>query len=176
MASATLVSVSDYLQNTYRPDREYIYGELRERNVGKWLHARIQIILAAWFYNHEESWTIISSTEQRMRVAASRIRIPDLVVLRPCNPPDMLTDPPLLVVEILSPDDTYAELQSRFQDYLAMGRRTIWMIEPETRTGRMCLGDRWLAADRLEVAGTPIYLDLPELVRQIDRPVRRPAA
>ncbi len=40
MASTTQVPVSEYLKTSYRPDREYIDGELRERNVGKWEHAR----------------------------------------------------------------------------------------------------------------------------------------
>ncbi len=42
MATATFLSLGEYLQTTYRPDREYIDGELKERNVGKWDHARVQ--------------------------------------------------------------------------------------------------------------------------------------
>ena len=78
MATATQIPVSEYLNTNYRPDREYIDGELRERNVGKWDHARIQALLAAWFVNHESEWDIVSSTEQRTQVSPSRIRIPDL--------------------------------------------------------------------------------------------------
>jgi hypothetical protein len=32
MASAIQTPVSEYLQTSYRPDREYVDGELRERN------------------------------------------------------------------------------------------------------------------------------------------------
>ena len=78
MATAAQIPVSEYLDTTYRPDREYIDGELRERNAGKWDHARIQALLAAWFVNHESEWDIVSSTEQRTQVSPSRIRIPDL--------------------------------------------------------------------------------------------------
>jgi hypothetical protein len=35
MANATQISVTEYLQTSYRPDREYVDGEVRERNVGK---------------------------------------------------------------------------------------------------------------------------------------------
>jgi hypothetical protein len=56
MATAVHLPVSDYLRTTYRPDREYIDGELRERNMGKWEHARLQLVLAAWFYQHEAVW------------------------------------------------------------------------------------------------------------------------
>jgi Uma2 family endonuclease len=170
MSSATQISVSEYLGSTYRPDREYIDGEVLERNVGKWEHARIQWLLALWFGRHEEAWHVIGSTEQRLQVAAQRVRVPDLVVLRPGPQPDVLTQPPLLVIEILSPDDNYSGLQERCDDYLRMGVETVWIIDPKTRSGRMCLENRWIAGDRLEVRGTPIYVDLPHLFSQMDRP------
>jgi Uma2 family endonuclease len=167
MATAIQIPVSEYLATTYRPDREYVDGELRERNVGKWEHARIQALLAAWFVNHEPDWRAVVSTEQRTKVAPDRIRIPDLVVLRLTPQPDILVDPPLLVIEILSPDDTYSELQERCDDYLRMGVQTIWLIDPTTRTGRMCTGADWVAAARLTVPGTPIYADLEPLFAQL---------
>jgi hypothetical protein len=34
MATATQIPVSQYIDTSYHPDREYIDGELRERNVG----------------------------------------------------------------------------------------------------------------------------------------------
>jgi len=42
MASATQIPVLEYLQNSYRPDREYVDGEVRERNAAQWEHARLQ--------------------------------------------------------------------------------------------------------------------------------------
>jgi Uma2 family endonuclease len=168
MASATQIPVSEYLDTIYHPDREYVDGELRERNVGKWEHARIQWLLTGWFLNHEREWHLIGSTEQRLRVSPTRIRIPDLVVLRPGPQPDILVEPPLLIIEILSPDDTYWDLQERCQDYIQMGVETVWIIDPKTRSGRMCSGADWVGADRLEVAGTPINVELPQLFAQLN--------
>ena len=168
MATAVQIPVSEYLATTYRPDREYVDGELRDRNVGKWDHARVQWLLALWFGNHEHEWNVIGSTEQRVSVSATRIRIPDLAILRPGTQQDVLTRPPLLVVEILSPDDTYSDLQQRSEDYRAMGVQTIWIIDPSTRSGRMSSGANWIAAERLEVSGTPIHVELTLLFAQID--------
>jgi Uma2 family endonuclease len=177
MASATqIVPLSDYLETSYRPDREYVDGELRERNVGKWEHARLQWLLAAWFDKHESEWNVIGSTDQRMQVSSSRVRIPDLVVLRPQAPPEALIEPPLLVIEILSPDDTYSDLQERCEDYRAMGVETMWIIDPKTRSGRMCSGADWIGAARLLVAGTPIYVDLKELFGRLDSYPQAPNA
>jgi Uma2 family endonuclease len=168
MATTTHIPLADYLATTYRPDCEYVDGEVRERNVGKWEHARVQALLAAWFINHENSWGIVSSTEQRVRVAANRVRVPDLVVLTAGPQPDVITEPPLLVIEILSPDDTYSDTQERARDYRDMGVQTVWIIDPKTRTGRMCVGAEWIESSRLEVKGTPLFVDLLEIFSQIE--------
>ena len=169
MATATqIVPLSEYLETAYHPDRDYIDGELRERNVGKWEHARLQWLLAFWFASNEAAWQVTGSTEQRMRVSRSRIRIADLVVLRPGPHPDILIEPPLLVIEVLSPDDTYSELQERCKDYREMGVETVWIIDPKTRSGRMCSGADWIEAERLEVVGTPIHVNLDSLFSQIN--------
>jgi Uma2 family endonuclease len=167
MATALHIPLNEYLGIIYRPDREYVDGEIRERNVGKWEHARLQLVLGAWFFMHEKQWGITSSTEQRVQVSESRVRVPDVVVLTAGAQPDVLTEPPLLVIEILSPDDSYSDTQERAQDYRAMGVETVWIIDPKTRSGRMCSGTEWAEASRLEVKGTPLYVDLPEIFNQM---------
>lgn len=167
MATISRIPMAAYLETTFRPDREYLDGELRERNVGKWEHARVQWLLAHWFGNHEKEWGITGSTEQRVRVSENRVRIPDLVVLTAGPQPDVLTDPPMLVIEILSPDDTYSDTQERTQDYRAMGVETVWIVDPKIRTGRMCIGTEWIEATRLEVKGTPLFVNLPDIFSQL---------
>ncbi len=163
------ISMEEYLRASYRPDCEYIDGELLERNVGKWEHARVQCWLAAWFVNHEAAWDVMASTEWRTRVAQTRVRIPDLVLVKPGKQPDVLAQPPVLMVEILSPDDTYTEMKKRVADYQRMGVEAIWIIDPDTQTGQMCVGETWTDARRLLVAGTPIYVELDELFLYLDR-------
>jgi Uma2 family endonuclease len=168
MASAIHIPVSEYLETSFRPDREYVDGEVRERNVGQWEHARVQLLLAGWLMNYEAAWDVMASTEQRVQVSPMRVRIPDLVVLRPGTQRRVLDRPPLLVIEILSPDDTYSDLQERCDDYRRMGSETVWIVDPSTRSGRMCIDNRWVGTERLEVPGSPIYVDLPELFSHID--------
>jgi Uma2 family endonuclease len=167
MATALHIPIAEYLALSFKPDREYVDGEIRERNVGKWEHARVQALLAAWFVNHEKEWGTASSTELRVRVADQRVRVPDLVVLAAGPQPEVVIEPPLLVVEILSPDDSYSDTQERAQDYRAMGVETIWIVDPKTRTGRMCRGAEWIEAGRLEVKGTPIYVELADVFSQM---------
>jgi Uma2 family endonuclease len=167
MAAALHIPLQEYLASSYRPDREYVDGKIRERNVGKYEHARIHALLAAWFNQHEKVWGAQVVTEQRVQVSPSRVRIPDVALL-PLGPqPDVIVDPPLLVVEILSPDDTYSDTQERAQDYRAMGVETVWIVDPKTRSGRMCRGAEWVESSRLEVKGTPLHVDLSALFSQL---------
>ncbi len=164
MASATALSITEYHETNYRPDREYIDGELRERNVGKREHARMQALLTIWLGQHESLWSVFVLTEQRVLVAPNRVRIPDVLLTSTAPQTETLSSPPILVVEILSPDDTYFDThfdnQERARDYLTMGVEMVWVVDPKSRTGRMCKGDIWQEARTLQVPGTPIYVDL----------------
>ena len=68
----------------------------------------------------------------------------------------------------LSPDDSYRDTERRAADYRAMGVEAIWLIDPDTRTGRQCVGDTWTAATTLRVPGTPVEIDLADLFRRLD--------
>ena len=83
MSSATLVSVQEYLSTNYRPDRDFIDGELQERNLGELEHSRLQSAILVWFWTNKKEWNILPVVEQRVQVAPTRFRIPDVTVLRP---------------------------------------------------------------------------------------------
>jgi Uma2 family endonuclease len=168
MATSTRLSLVEYLKTSYRPDREYVDGELLERNLGKWEHARLQALLAAWFQSQEKAWSVKVATEQRVQVSRSRVRIPDVMLVARGPQPEIIVDPPVLVVEILSPDDSYTETQSRSADYLGMGVPCVWIIDPTSRTGRQCIGNVWTAAEILTVPETAILVNLPKLFSDLD--------
>ncbi len=168
MASATTISFAQYLETSYSPDCDFVDGEVRERNVGTFEHSRTQILLAALFLAYESQLGLIALTEQRIRVSPTRIRIPDLAVV-PFGPtPDVLDDPPVLVVEILSPDDSYPAMKLRCAEYRALGVQDIWILDPQSRTGQMLKMDEWVVADRLEAMGSAISVDLEELFRRVE--------
>jgi Uma2 family endonuclease len=169
MATSSQISLQDYLHSNYRPDREYLDGELRERNVGKYEHARIQAWLTAWFFRNEAAWGVQVVTEQRVQVKPGRVRIPDVALLSRGPQPEIIRDPPILVVEVLSPDDRFRETRERIDDFFAMGVKSVWILDPESRTGEMWLSkDRCVAAGRLEVPGAPIWVEVAELFAALD--------
>jgi Uma2 family endonuclease len=131
MSVSHAVSLEEYLRTTYRPDCDWVDGKLRERNLGLFDHARLQVLLAMALGSREKQWNVIVLTEQRLRVNARRYRIPDLLVLpHDYDRSPVVSVPPLLCMEILSPDDTMREIVERCEDYLNMGVPEVWIFDP----------------------------------------------
>jgi Uma2 family endonuclease len=133
VATTTFVPLQEYLETSYRPDCEYLDGELLERNVGEWDHSRLQGLLVRYLSNREKQWGILVVPEQRVQVKARRFRVPDILVLTGPPTGPIIKEPPFLCVEILSPSDRMTEMQERIDDYLDFGVRYVWLINPRNR-------------------------------------------
>jgi len=132
MAAATQVSADEYLKTVYRPDRDYVDGVVEERNLGEWDHSSVQTQFVVLFSKFRESG-LRAVTELRMRIRENRFRIPDVVVTIGKPDEQVLTKPPLLCVEILSPGDTVSGLNERVRDYLDFGVPVVWVVDPRER-------------------------------------------
>ncbi len=169
MTITTQVSVEEYLTTVYEPDVDYLDGELEERNVGEYDHSVVQKALLLWFARHERQWSVRALQEQRTKLNTTRYRIPDLSVFRRETPVEQIfTRPQLIAVEVLSPEDRHSRVQRRIEDYKQFGVGNIWIIDPRLREGWNCSSGDWVRTERFEVAGTPIYVSLGELFRELD--------
>lgn len=172
MATTTaLLSIEEYLKTVYRPDCDFVDGELEERNVGEHDHSRIQLLIGAWFLNHEKAWKIYTLPEQRTLASMSRVRIPDICLIRAESPREQVTvTPPLLCIEILSPEDRLPRINKRLDDFARMGVPHLWIIDPYQRVGYVYTppDNLQLVTERLTIPETPIYLDLPALFAGLD--------
>ena len=100
--------------------------------MGEFDHANWQAALLAWFREHRHSWDVLALPELRVRVTATRFRVPDVTVLdRHSAREQVITLAPLAVFEILSPEDTVQRLKQRLDDYVSMGIAEIWVIDPQ---------------------------------------------
>ena len=134
MAPATLLSVDEYLETSYRPDCDYLDGEVLERNVGEIDHSRLQILLGGYLLARERRWGITVLPDQRVQVKATRFRVPDIIVIAgPLPSSPIIRTPPHLCVEILSPSDSMNDMQSRIDDYLSFGVPHVWVLNPRSR-------------------------------------------
>ena len=65
---------------------------------------------------------------------------------------------------MLSPCDTLQKLEARVNDYLDFGVGHIWIVDPQgPKVWVATRGQFAESGPRLEVPGTPIYLNLAEL-------------
>jgi Uma2 family endonuclease len=132
MSTAALVPLSDYLGHTTHPDCEYVDGRLVERNVGEISHGDAQGRTYAFILlNGRGFWT---GVEIRVQVRPDRYRVPDVVVVRGGRPDGrVITSPPEVAVEVLSPDDRAVDVQDKIDDYLQFGIVAVWLIDPERK-------------------------------------------
>jgi Uma2 family endonuclease len=134
--AATLVSIEEYLHTSYDPDREYVDGEVVERNLGEKTHSTIQGNLVYYFGVHREEWCVRAYPEQRVQITPTRFRIPDVTVVKLSQEQgEIFTNPPHLCIEILSKDDTMEYMQEKIDDYLNFGVPYVWIINPKNRKG-----------------------------------------
>jgi Uma2 family endonuclease len=134
MAATVLIPVEEYLHTAYRPDRDYLEGEVRERNLGEFDHSSTQVEIVIWLRARLTRGRVLS--EQRVQVKTNRFRIPDVCVLAEHAPREaVIHTPPMLCMEILSKDDRMSDILERVKDYFEMGVPTCWIIDPATRTG-----------------------------------------
>ena len=170
MASTTLISVSEYLKSSYRPDRDFVDGHTEERNVGEHDHAALQAALILWFGQHQQEWNIEVLPEQRIQISPTRFRVPDICLVSLDQPVEqVLTRPPLVCIEILSPDDTLRRMQERIEDYRKLGVTNIWILDPATWRGYDCQPAGWLDATEFHVANTSIRLILADIFSRVRR-------
>ena len=166
------VSVREYLTTSYRPDCDYVDGRVEERNLGEFEHALLQTLLGQTFMNNRDAWGVLALTDVRVQVKATRFRVPDVTVLRSGTPRErILTHPPLLVIEILSPEDRLSRMTERTDEYLDFGIEHIWIVDPKRRLAyRVTRAGLELApTGEITVPGTPIHIVLSELFAELDR-------
>jgi Uma2 family endonuclease len=122
-----LVSVDEYLSTSYHPDRDYVEGRLEKRNAGEKEHGKLQFRITVLLKRQRK---LVPFIQTRLRVAAARYRVPDICAYDREPDESIFTQPPLLCVEILSPEDRMSRTMEVVEDYLSMGVPTVWVLDP----------------------------------------------
>jgi Uma2 family endonuclease len=127
------ISVEEYLHTMYHPDCDYVDGVVEERNLGEVDHGLAQLRLGHFFMGLFRQTGLLPMTEVRMQTSKTRFRIPDVTVTRGKPKEQILTEPPLLCIEILSPEDRMSRMNTRIQEYLNFGVPVVWLVDPAER-------------------------------------------
>ena len=154
MSASTGVAVEEYLHTSFRSlDCEYRDGEVVKRTRPDYLHGKTQLLLAAFFAALRKRLPIFPCTETRMKLRTGRYVIPDVAVFWPEEPQGVPETPPLVAIEILSPDDRLTEIREKLEEYRSWGVAHVWLVDPHSR--RMYMLEAGLLETRL--------LAIPEL-------------
>jgi len=165
-AATQFVSVEEYLHSDPQPDVDFVDGVLEERNLGENDHADLESELITIFRVNRDLWKVKSFTEQRVQVAPTRYRIPDVCVMPSTwKRTQIVHEAPLLCLEVKSPTFTLKRETTRAKDYLLMGVPEVWIFDPKLRTVYI-LREETMTEQRegiLRLAGTLIEVNLAEL-------------
>jgi Uma2 family endonuclease len=158
------ISVEEYLHTIYHPDCDYVDGAVEERNLGERDHSWIQGNLVTFFMSQFRKTGIAALPEWRFQTRPTTFRIPDVVVTRGKPDEQILTKPPLLCIEILSPEDKISRTNLRIQEYLEFGVPVVWLVDPaERRVWIYRKSGMQEATDSVNLDGTDITVPFSEI-------------
>ena len=141
-----------------------------ERSVGEMHHASVLKHLVLQLGQHEREWRIRVLPRQNVQ-CGSRCRVADVAVAkRETGYEPTLVTPPLLVVEVLCDDDRMAGSHELISDYVDLGVKTVWVVDPKRRRAYAAEGGNPLTEQRedLTVSGTAIRVPVLELFAELD--------
>ena len=161
-----LISIEEYLGSSYEPDVEFVDGVLEEKNMGSGITVSCRRPSAPGSLRGVRSGGLRCWREYRTRTSVSRVRLPDLCLVRRGEPVERVrVTAPLLCLEILSPEDRPGRVMRRMDEFVAMGAENLWIVDPGDRSAATYgpEGMKPVRGTRLEIAGTAIYLDVAEM-------------
>lgn len=103
------------------------------------LESRLDRRLGAFVEDTKAGWCLVGEIGIYIRHDPDRIRGTDLAFWSYAKLPDgppagFIEVAPDLVVEILSPTDSWADMRQKIDDYFSIGVGTLWIVDPEEET------------------------------------------
>ena len=140
MGVKTAASLDEYLRTSFPDlDREFRDGEIVERTVPDYSHSRTQALIAFFFEALHKKLPVFACTELRLRLREGLVLIPDVCVYWPDEPASRFPDvPPLVAIEIMSPDDRLTAVREKLEEYRAWGVKHVWLVDPHSRRMYTC--------------------------------------
>lgn len=133
---------------------ELVAGELRVMEPARAAHGLIEINLLGALIPHVRTHDLgglfTSDTGFRIKREPDTVRAPDIAFVQAGRlPPEGLDNDagfldlaPDLAIEVTSPSDTVASLGEKIAEYLGVGVRLVWVVDPANRTVTVYAADR----------------------------------
>ena len=140
MGAKSAISAEQYLRTSFPDlDKEYRDGEIVERSLPDYFHAKAQGLLVAFFAALRKRLPVFVCPELRLRVREGLYLIPDVSIFHPIEPQVRVPDtPPLVAIEVLSPDDRLTKVREKLEEYRTWGVPHVWLVDPYTKRMYIC--------------------------------------
>jgi Uma2 family endonuclease len=131
--AAALVPIAEYLRTFDDTHCEYVDGVLIQKPMPTWMHAVLQAWISALIMRKYPQY--LAGGEVHSRLGKTEFRLPDIAVQRReiAEQESYAEQPPVLCVEILSPEDRAGALFEKCEGYHRWGVPVCWIIDPVTR-------------------------------------------
>ena len=100
-------------------------------------HGSVQLRLGSRLEVLRHKYPVFAGVEVRVRIGFDLIRISDISLWLGSVPASLPTEPPLVVAEVISPDDRLTDMLVKLEEYRAWGVSHIWLIEPELKRAQV---------------------------------------
>lgn len=138
------LTAEEFEQMTETKGAELIDGELREKQVGgesSYVNNEFGRAIGAFVREHSLGWVFDSECGYQCFPTHPRtVRKPDVSFVRRGRFPNErlprghVRIPPDLAVEVVSPGDTWYEVEEKVAEYLAVEVPLVWVVNPDCRT------------------------------------------
>ena len=170
--SYTNMTLEQYLHTSFSPDVDFVDGVIQGRKLGEKDHGRAQGFVYSWFLAREASFSLEPVLEYRIIVGENRVRICDVAIVQSDIPDEQVgKTPPVICVEVMSPEDRLSRAIIVLSDYRTLGVPNIWLIDPQERLAYI-YGPSGLTQQQnliLQVLGTEIAFDVNDLFADLDK-------
>lgn len=151
MTAPALMTAEELLHlNLPNKRTELVRGVLVVREPAGYLHgdlaARLLVLISNYADEHNLGRTFAAETGFTLARKPDTVRAPDVAFISnarlPEPPPRGFAEmAPDLAVEVLSPDETAAEVLEKVADWLRAGVRLVWVVDPRRRNARVYRAD-----------------------------------
>jgi Uma2 family endonuclease len=134
MGTKTLIPEAEYLHLSFDgPEPDYVDGELVERPMPAYSHSASTTNLILAVAAQDSTRRLHLCPEIRVRTAPSQYRVVDLAIFDTKPSAEIPPEIPLAAIEILSVDNSHAELMRKFDEFERLGVEHIWLVDPLAR-------------------------------------------
>ena len=133
MATKAQLTAEEYLHKTFEYDAEFVRGEIVERALPDLLHSATQANVCFQLANLRSQFRLVPCIGIRMKLGEGLYRVADVAVFSNLRAEDYPEQPPLVIVEIISPDDRHHYVMEKLEEYRLWCVQNIWVIDPRAK-------------------------------------------